>query len=643
MIAARAAIFFRSRRGRTPSDTVFFQSLSSHRPLTAPACRDVQDHPPVIGTHAREPEVQSVSGHSTSAMVRRYSATYDSAQAPRRMPLPARRRACSNSNRLSRASLLASGPEANGGLVRYHLLGIHPPLSCVQGLRGSRREREAERDVPNAQLRRPVHGLGIAIVLVAVVAAACGSDDGDNGDRSDRQAAVAESPGTATSDEASTTVEVDYGEAIGAINARLETRSEEIFAPLNQAFATLSPEGVLGVLADAVPLAIAATEDSLRELRALTPPDQFAADHARLIEGWEDIVALYDQSLEAAQARDVVRAQELQDRIFASTRSLRSDLSEEFSQYVFTSEQSAALSALFGSLSDAEVLYLDGLRAGMREFGRRSTAFSQAVSMRFADQPAFFEALLAADVGKAFAAAQTEIVKLEAPPTYAADHGRVLALFDELVRIDQEIGAAVASADMVGFLVGSARLGHSVARAQLEIAPEVADALFPGSGPNLIRLRDRDFDSAYEADLYALLLEYRLHLGGATGARDFSFAPTTEADEFAALGLIQPEIIAVIEEAMRKLTALEPTPELRADHDRLVRYLSDALEVSRSILTAAAARDAAGLQAGMGRAVRVFCDTARDLTAAIDEVRVAHFNGPPNDPDLMKLCGQVAG
>ena len=215
-------------------------------------------------------------------------------------------------------------------------------------------------------------------------------------------------------------------------------------------------------------------------------------------------------------------------------------------------------------------------------------------------------------------------------------------LFDELVRIDQEIGAAVANADMVGFLVGNGRLGQRIARAQLEIAPEVADALFPGSGPNLIRLRDRDFDSEYEADVYALLLELRLHLGDATGPLDFSFAPTTQMEEFAAIGLIEPGIIAVIEEARGRLTVLEPTPRLRADHERLERYLAEALDVSRSILDAAAAGDAERMRAEAGRAVRVFCNTARDLTAAVDDVRVAHFNGPSNDPDLVQFCGPSA-
>lgn len=104
-----------------------------------------------------------------------------------------------------------------------------------------------------------------------VVAAVCGSDEGCNEDRTDSQSAVSESSGPALSDEASTSVAAEYGEAIGAINDRLKTRSEEIFAPVNQAFATLSPEGVLGVIANALPLASEATADSLRDLSALTP------------------------------------------------------------------------------------------------------------------------------------------------------------------------------------------------------------------------------------------------------------------------------------------------------------------------------------------------------------------------------------
>ena len=261
--------------------------------------------------------------------------------------------------------------------------------------------------MPKAQLRRPFYGLGIAIVLVAVVGAACGSDDGGNEDRTDSQAAVSESSGPAASDEASTTVAAEYGEAIGAINDRLETRSEEIFAPVNQAFATLSPEGVLGVIANALPLASEATAESLRALRALTPPDQFVADHARLIQGWEDSIALYAQGAEAAQARDVGRSPEAPgstcrqcpepaQRSIGGVQPVR--------LYVGAicggSAHSLAASAMRRSSTSM------GLRAGMREFVSAERRFrsgdqhalcrSDGVSSRLSK---------AADVGKAFEAA----------------------------------------------------------------------------------------------------------------------------------------------------------------------------------------------------------------------------------------------
>ncbi len=74
------------------------------------------------------------------------------------------------------------------------------------------------------RLRSPFHALGIVIVLAAVVAAACTSDDGGDGDQTDNEERASESIGPAPSEQASTSVEADYGEAVEARQAARNPR-----------------------------------------------------------------------------------------------------------------------------------------------------------------------------------------------------------------------------------------------------------------------------------------------------------------------------------------------------------------------------------------------------------------------------------
>lgn len=479
-----------------------------------------------------------------------------------------------------------------------------------------------------------VRWLLVVLGLVAIVAAACGGDGDDDDDDTD----VAEESSEQADPDESVLSTDSYGEAVGEINERVEARFEEAFAPLDDAAGALSSEGVLRLLTEALPLAIEALEDGIGELRALEPPANFAADQQLLIDGWMSEVDLYRQGLDAAQEFDFERSQTLLDALNAQTRALRSGLSAEFSEYVFTSEQSALASALFGGLSAEQVAYLDALAEAQAEFVRRAQAFGQAVSQTFADQDTFLAALLAAEVGEAFAAAQALIVVIEPPAAYVSDHELVLDLYEELVRIDREIGDAVAAGDLVGFLVGNIRLQRPVGEALIALAPEVADALFPGNASeNLLRLQEGEFGSAYARDLYAVLVAYRLRLTEPTGLPDFSFAPTEEADELTALSLIVPELIALTDETSVKLAALEPTPELRPDHDRLAQYLGEMKALYEAILSGSLAGDNASVQTELGRATDVFCDAGQDLTDT-PEVSDVLFGGSPGDPSFERLC-----
>ena len=199
--------------------------------------------------------------------------------------------------------------------------------------------------------------------------------------------------------------EREYGDAVRAISERV---ADEVMDPgevIGEAFELLSPEAAAGVLAEQLPAAIAAYERAVDGMDVLIPPETYAADHARLIAGRRDLVALLQRMLEAAEARDFLRVLALEQERRSLGRNLTSELSADFREFAYTSEAGELLSAVFGGLQEEETAYLDALIAGMEEFSKRAIVFSQTLRQQFNDTSSFFDALEGAGAGTAFEAA----------------------------------------------------------------------------------------------------------------------------------------------------------------------------------------------------------------------------------------------
>ena len=130
--------------------------------------------------------------------------------------------------------------------------------------------------------------------------------------------------------------EREYGDAVRAISERV---ADEVMDPgevIGEAFELLSPEAAAGVLAEQLPAAIAAYERAVDGMDVLIPPETYAADHARLIAGRRDLVALLQRMLEAAEARDFLRVLALEQERRSLGRNLTSELSADFREFAYT-------------------------------------------------------------------------------------------------------------------------------------------------------------------------------------------------------------------------------------------------------------------------------------------------------------------
>ena len=103
----------------------------------------------------------------------------------------------------------------------------------------------------------------------------------------------------------------------------------------------------------------------------------------------------------------------------------------------------------------------------------------------------------------------------------------------------------------------------------------------------------------------------------------------TPEERFKGLEILQPEIEAVLQETADAIRKLEPTEELRADHDRLIQYLEETADVARAITAAAKERSFEETQVEVDRSGTVFCAARGDLTDTVKPLVDFFFRATP--------------
>ena len=381
-------------------------------------------------------------------------------------------------------------------------------------------------------------------------------------------------------------------------------------------------EAVAAVQPDVVSL----FEEILETAQGLQPPAGLRADHDRLI-------LLLEDSLDVA--RSVLRAAGEQDfnRLFHEFR--RSRLYRESAERAFSPAIRPLIAAFFGEaqedqivLTPAETQYLDRLDAGVSRIEAAFDAVGRDLRQTYPTRERLMSSLRQADAFGAVRALLDDLRQAEPPERFRADHAGLVGLLSDLATTSN-LTQALENDDLVGvslackdFLVGMGRVAQQATR------PFCRAAAFGNPGATC--------DDDVPGGEYGVALRRAFNRSAVEfGPRVSSFPVGLATDElFTALEVLQPEIIQALEETGAAVRALQPPPELRADHQRIVTYWEDTLEVSRAISRAVEARDAPEQRLQFRESGVVFCTAARSLSDSVRPILGPHLRPGPGCSDF---------
>ena len=129
--------------------------------------------------------------------------------------------------------------------------------------------------------------------------------------------------------------------------------------------------------------------------------------------------------------------------------------------------------------------------------------------------------------------------------------------------------------------------------------------------------------------MYDLLKEF----GAEFGPRVTGFLPALSSEELlASLVVLQAEIESVIQNTGSSIRELQPPPEFAADHEVVLTFFDQILEVARDITMAAAEGDTQSLNPLFRQSGEVFCTAELALSPDIRPVVAPYFGqeAPPN-------------
>ena len=387
----------------------------------------------------------------------------------------------------------------------------------------------------------------------------------------------------------------------------IEEKTRELFDPIEAP----SRETFLRALRESNP--ISELEAMLEQIEDITPPERFLADHERYIR-------FRREGLETARA--VVLAAEKEDSIqiqleFRRSDSLlcnaRRDLSPEFIEIVFQdSDRESPCHDV--DLTAGEQEYLDQVFVNSVNFGETFDFIGDALNQTWPTRERFLGVLKEADLPAAQNNFLQEVQKLVPPERFKQDQeSLVLFLTEQTEYLTKFYYQTLDDNDLVPFVVGRANIGVAQQRLLLNVSGPFCRTLFPATpGPVQCHTGESASGGAYGAEIQDILKRHEAEFG----PRVSGFLPALTPEElFASLAALQTEIEEVIANTRDELRALEPPEEVRADHERLVQYFVEILEVARDITEAAKDHDQAKLLGELfPESGVVLCDARRGFS-----------------------------
>ena len=254
--------------------------------------------------------------------------------------------------------------------------------------------------------------------------------------------------------------------------------------------------------------------------------------------------------------------------------------------------------------------------------GEKFAHFGELMGRVYATRGALFEALEEAGAGTAFDAGLAAMEALEPPERFRDEHALALDGLREFQRVDKEVGQAVADNDLVAFALANVQLGRLSVEIPLQHSSTFCLARFNDS-PHLCERLDFSSSGEYGEELYSIMIRLETDVRPMLASQMPALNEEESLEIFTALA---PSALDVLEQIDEAVGALDPPDSLEADHDRLVRYLGDLLEVATKWQQATERGDLAAAREQTLRLEEVSCTAVEELlTTAIFPFVVVHF------------------
>jgi hypothetical protein len=236
-------------------------------------------------------------------------------------------------------------------------------------------------------------------------------------------------------------------------------------------------------------------------------------------------------------------------------------------------------------------------------------------------------ALEEAGAGKALDSTLVELEKMAPPESFESGHALLVAGVREAIIADQQVGQAVVDVDLLGFSLANISLGQQQVKMRLSLSKPLCNAAEPSECDkhDSICERPQPDDGKYGEDLFALMSELQIEVVPRASVEVPPFAFDLAED---ILATISTELVRALELAVATAADIEPPENFEADHQRLVEYLEEQLQLAKSATVETLTERPTE---GPPPSIAAYCEAKGAFTADYARLVVVHFG---DDDDM---------
>ena len=200
-----------------------------------------------------------------------------------------------------------------------------------------------------------------------------------------------------------------------------------------------------------------------------------------------------------------------------------------------------------------------------------------------------------------------------------------------LVRVDAEIGQAIANQDLIALNLLNSQLAEISGLNSVGLSAAVCLAgTNPDSPVDICAPSEPLPGGEYGAQLNVMIRRFQALFQAYTSS---AIGPVLPDDLISIAAVQQPKAISLFQETLDEVKRLSPPADLLADHAILTRYFEEQQATALRVGSAVEAGDSTMLQEERFRFIQRLCETKQRFSPAFIPLVRAHFEGPP------EMCG----